>query len=279
MKLGAFQEGIAALILVCQIARATTLTSVPLPSAEGTIVGAAFSPDSKRVAIIRDATEAHASEARHTIEIADLGTGREVVRADVLVGESLYLTTVPHFAQFSPDGRYLLLATRGSDALLVLDAVSLQLVKRIELNPEMAGRKSLSGRPPLSKIVTNLAVASNAEVFAVLTDDVQTGTNEVFIGSFPTGEVVKNWGIGEGRSRSELGQTSLSLSADGLRVAVSIMPPKKDKPPQKLQQSAPLQVRHRRANKRHSHRCSSWSDRATARGQRAGVPNRCSERL
>lgn len=229
MKLRAFQEGIAALILFCQIARATTLTSVPLPSAEGTIVGAAFSPDSKRVAIIRDATETHASEARHIIEIADLGTGREVVRADVLVGESLYLTTVPHFAQFSPDGRYLLLATSGSDALFVLDAASLQLVKRIELNPEMAGRKSLSGRPPLSKRVTNLAVASNAEVFAVLTDDLQTGTNEVFIGSFPSAEIVKNWSIGEGRSQSELGQTSLSLSADGLRIAVSIMP--LNKPP------------------------------------------------
>lgn len=228
MKLRPFLGGVTALVLVCQMGRATTLTPVALPSTEGTVVGTTFSPDSKRIAIIRNATEPHASEARHLIELADLETGREIARADVLDGESLYLTTVPHLVHYSPDGRYLLLATSGSDVLFMLDATNLQVVKRIDLHPEIAGRKSLSGRPPPSKRVVNLAVASNAEVFAVLTNDLQMGTNELFIGSFPSGEIVKSWSVGEGRSQSELGQISVSLSADGQRIAVSIMPLKKN---------------------------------------------------
>ena len=47
---------------------------------------------------------------------------------------------------------------------------------------------------------------------------------EVFIGSFSSGQIVKSWSLGKGRMATQLGQVSLSLSDDGSNAVVSSLP-------------------------------------------------------
>jgi len=223
-----FLRSSLALVFASQLADgATTLKAVALPSAEGTIVGTGFSPDSTRIAIVRYVIGRDASNARHTIQMVDLKSGQEVSQADLPNVESAFMSLNAHFIIYSHDGRYLLLATRGTDVLLVLDAIKLQVVNRIALHPETQHRRSLSeeGNRNFQGVVS-LAHASNAGVFAALTHDEQLGTNEIFIGTFPSGQVIRSWTLGYGRTQTELGQTSLFLSEDGSRTIVSVVPPK-----------------------------------------------------
>jgi hypothetical protein len=60
-------------------------------------------------------------------------------------------------------------------------------------------------------------------VFGVLTHDELQG-NEVFVGSFSSGQIIKGWSLGKGRTATQLGQTALSLSEDGSRTAVTVLP-------------------------------------------------------
>lgn len=69
----------------------------------------------------------------------------------------------------------------------------------------------------------SLAVAWKAGIFGVVTHDELQG-NEVFVGSFASGQIIKSWSLGRGRTATQLGQTSLSLSDDGARIAVSVLP-------------------------------------------------------
>ena len=71
--------------------------------------------------------------------------------------------------------------------------------------------------------VVSLAVASNAAIFGLLTHD-ELQDNEIFVGSFSSGRIIKSWSLGRGRTATPLGHTSLSLSDDGLRTAVSLAP-------------------------------------------------------
>jgi hypothetical protein len=71
--------------------------------------------------------------------------------------------------------------------------------------------------------VVSLAASSRGDVFGVLTHDELQG-NEAFVGSFSSGQVIKGWSLGKGRTATQLGQTSLSLSEDGSRTAVSVLP-------------------------------------------------------
>jgi hypothetical protein len=203
------------------------LKTVALPSAEGTIVGTGFSPDSDRIAIVRYIFDRDASTARHTIQIVDLKSGHEVSQAGLPNEDSSYTAVSPHFIMYSSDGRYLLLATTGSDVLLVVDPIKLQILRRIVLHPETEHRRSISEVSRNFRGVVSLAVASNENVFGVLTHD-GLGANEIFVGSISSGQIIKGWSLGHGRTSSEMGRTSLSLSKDGSRTAVSVVPPDGD---------------------------------------------------
>jgi hypothetical protein len=220
-------QGALALVLACQVAYgAVMLKAVTLPSAEGTIVGTGFSPDSSRIAIARYIFDRDTSVARYTIQIVDLKSGHEVSQAGLPNEDSSYTAASPHFIMYSSDGRYLLLATTGSDVLLILDAIKLQVLTRIVLYPETHDRRRLSGEGNRNfQGAVRVAVASNAELFAVLTRNQQADVNEIFIGSFSSRQIIRNWILGYGRDQTELGQTSLSLSEDGSRTAVSAVPP------------------------------------------------------
>jgi len=199
------------------------MNSVALPSAEGKLVGSAFSSDSSRLAVVRNVAGSETSGQRHVLQIVDLKSGRELAHADVLNGEASYLASSAHFIAYSPDDRYLLLATSGSDVLSILDVGSLQTVKRFALHPDAESRISLGEGHRYFRGVVSLAVASKTGIFGVVTHD-ELRDNEVFIGSFASGQIIKSWSLGRGYAYTELGHISLSLSDDGIRIAVSVLP-------------------------------------------------------
>jgi WD40 repeat protein len=195
---------------------------VALPSAEGKLVGAAFSPDSSRLAIVRNVAAPGTSGQRHVLQIVELKSGQEAAHADVLDTEPADLARSAHLIEYSPDGRYLLLATKGSDVLSIIDAITLKTLKRIALHPEEDSRMSLGQRHRYFRGVVSLA-GSRGDVFGVLTHDELQG-NEVFVGLFSSGQIIKGWSLGKGRTATQLGQTSLSLSEDGSRAVVPVLP-------------------------------------------------------
>ncbi len=213
---------LACLVGVCMADAAGTLKPVAL-SKEGVIVGAAFSPDSSRLAIMRNVATPGSSGQRHVLQIMELKSGQEVAHADVLGTEAATLASNAHFITYSTDARYLLLATKGSDVLSILDAISLQSMKQIALHPEAAFRTSLGEGHRYFKGVISLAVPFKGDSFGALTHDELQG-NEVFIGSFSAGRIIKSWTLGQGRTATQLGQTSLSLGEDGSETAVSVLP-------------------------------------------------------
>jgi WD40 repeat protein len=155
------------------------------------------------------------------LEIVDLKSRKEVAHADVLDSEPDRLATA-HFIAYSSDQRYLLLATEGSDVLSIFDAITLKLLKRIVLHPKKDFHVA-PGQVHYFRGIVNIAVAANGDIFGVLTHD-ELQDNEVFVGLFSSGRLIKNWSLGRGRTGTELGQTSLSLSEDGARIAVPVLP-------------------------------------------------------
>lgn len=214
---------LACLFAVGTASTANVMKSVALPSAEGKLVGAAFSPDSSRLAAIRKLAESGASGKRHVLQIVDLKSGQVVAHADVLDAEPADLETSAHLIEYSPDGRYLLLATKGSDVLSIIDAATLQTLRSIVLHPQADARMSLGQGHRYFRGVVSLAGSANGDVFGVLTHDELQG-NEVFVGSFSSGKIIKGWSLGKGRTATQLGQTSVSLNEDGSRIAVSVLP-------------------------------------------------------
>jgi hypothetical protein len=214
-----------ALVFASQLARGDAmLKPMSLPSAEGTVVGTGFSPDSSRVAVVRYVTSQGASNGRHTIQTEDLQSGREISQADLPDEGSSYTATSAHFVAYSFDGRYILVASTGSDVLSIVDPIKLQILRRIVLHPETEPRRPLpNGGSRNFRGIVSLSVASNANVFGVLTHD-GLGMNEIFTGSISSGQIIASWSLGHGRTSAEMGRTSLSLSEDGQRVAVSILP-------------------------------------------------------
>lgn len=149
--------GVLSCLLIRMAGAAGTIKSVALPTAEGSVSGAAFSPD------------------------IELRSGQEVAHADVLRGEPADLATKAHMVVYSPDGHYLLLATKGSDVLSLIDATTLQPVKQIALHPEADSRTSVEGGHRYFRGVVSLAGSAKANVFGVLTHDELQG-NEAFVG-------------------------------------------------------------------------------------------------
>lgn len=222
-RIGMILSGVLACLVGVRVADAAgTLKPVAL-SGEGVIVGAAFSPDSSHLAIMRNVTAFSSSGQRHVLQIMELKSGQEIAHADVLGTEAATLASNAHFIAFSPDARYLLLATKGSDVLSILDATSLQPMKQIALHPEADARTSLGEGHRYFRGVISLAVPSKGSSFGALTHDELQG-NEVFIGSFSSGQIVKGWNLGQGRTATQLGQTSVSLGEDGSKTAVSVLP-------------------------------------------------------
>lgn len=202
---------------------AATLKSVPLPGTGGAVGATAFSPDSRRLAIFRHFSRNNSAGERDMIQVVDVSDNK-VVSETTLPRELSDTAPSTRFMLFSFDSRYLLVATSGRDTLLVLDAVNLQVSKQIVLHPDNQHRRSLSqsGNRYFRGIVS-VAVASNVDVFGVLTHDEQ-GINEIFVGSLSSGQVNTSWGLGHGPTYGALGRTSLSFSHNGTRVAVSLLP-------------------------------------------------------
>src|SRR5208337_2661595 len=144
---------------------ANVLKPVVLPTAENSIVGAAFSPDSSRVAIMRNVVARGASTPRHSIQIVELKSGQTVAEGDVLKAEAADLAAHAHLITYSPSGRYLLLATEGSDVLSIVDATNLQSLNRIALHPEADSRGSLGQAHPYFRGVIGLASSSKGDLF------------------------------------------------------------------------------------------------------------------
>lgn len=216
--------GILGCIFAVRIASsAVIMKHVALPSAEGSVVASAFSPDSNRIAVLRKVAVPNAAAPQYAIQIVELASGQEVTRAEVLNGEHPELATNAHFVIYSPDGRFLLLATRGSDVLSTIDSSTLQPRKRIALHPEADVRTPLGqGRRYFSGVVS-LAGSSKGDSFGVLTHGELQGS-EAFIGSFASGQITKSWNLGKGRTATQLGQVSIALNDDGLMAAVSMLP-------------------------------------------------------
>lgn len=212
----------AFLVVAGQPGMASQMKSVNLPSADGKLLGAAFSPDSSSIAIVRKVAESKTGQ-RHILQIVELRSGQVVSRTDVLGDEAADLATNEHLIGYSSDGRYLLLATRGSDLLTIIDAATLHSLKQIALHPEADARTSLGQGHRYFRGVVSLSVSAKGNVFAVLTHDEMQG-NELFIGSFSLAQIVKSWRLGGGRVATQLGQVSLSLSEDGSNAVVPLLP-------------------------------------------------------
>jgi hypothetical protein len=191
------------------------LKPVALPSADGEIAGATFSPDSARLALVRNSPVRGTPGPRYVLQILDLRTNQELAQADVLNAQPW--DTHVHI-EYSPDGRYILLAANGSDVLSIVDASSPKNVREVALNPQTNSRKALAPSHYPSGVVS-LARPSKGDLFGVLTSG-----NDVFMGSFSSGQILRTWGLGKGRSGSELGQTSLALNEDGSSLIVPLLP-------------------------------------------------------
>ncbi len=216
-RLGAISSGLAACILMVEAAgAANVLKPVVLPAGEGAIVGAAFSPDSSRLALVRRVPVAGTPRPRDILQIVDIGSGKELAHADVLTAPSTWHT----YIEYSPDGGYLLLAAEFTDVLSVVDATTLRSVKEIVLHPE-ARRDMAPGR--YAKGVIGLASPSKGDVFGVLTHD-EVRDSEVFVGSFSLGQILRRWTLGSGPVLTVFGAISLSFADDGVGLAVSARP-------------------------------------------------------
>jgi hypothetical protein len=212
--------------LVCVVTGRLTLANqvkqVNLPSINGTVVGAAFSPDSSRIAVITNVVGTE-SKHRHILQIIELNSEHEMGHADVLGDEPGDLSTNAHLIGYSSDGRYLLVCTQGSDVLVIIDSGTLDILQRILLHPKADARTRLESGHPNFRGIVSLSLSAKGNVFGVLTHDEVEG-EEVFIGSFSSAQIVSSWNLGRGRMATQLGQMSLSLSEDGSNAVVSLLP-------------------------------------------------------
>jgi hypothetical protein len=73
--------------------------------------------------------------------------------------------------------------------------------------------------------VVSLERSARGDLFGVLTNKLY-GDEEVFVGSFSSGQILKSWSLGSGRSSgSLLAAVSLSLNEDGSSLIVPVLPP------------------------------------------------------
>jgi hypothetical protein len=193
---------------------------VALPAAEGRLTGAAFSPDSNHLALVRNIAASGTSALRRVLQIIELGSGREVAHDEVLKAE--HWDSRVH-VEYSPHGTYLLLVADGSDVLSIIDASTLRTVKEVALHPETSSRKALAPSRYLRGVVA-LASPLRGDFIGAVTADALTDEHKVFIVSFSSGQILKSWGLGNGRVGSELGEISLSLSEDGSSLLVPVLP-------------------------------------------------------
>jgi len=213
---------VGCLVVVGRLGLASQMKQVDLPSSDGTTLGAAFSPDSSRIALITNAVGTETRQ-RYILQVIELKSKREMGRTEVLGDEPADLSTNAHLIGFSSDGRYLLLAARGSDVLLIIDSARLEIVRRILLHPKTDARTRLGPGHPNFKGIVSISFSVKGNVFGVLTHDEVEG-EEVFIGSFSSAQIVSSWNLGRGRMATQLGQISLSLSEDGSDTLVSLLP-------------------------------------------------------
>ena len=95
------------------------LTAVLLPDAGESVLGAAFSPNGNQLVLARQTK----------LELLDIVGEQPLVRAVVPISPSKR----SELLAYSGDGRYIAMASDGSDVLRILDAVTLRLVSSISL--------------------------------------------------------------------------------------------------------------------------------------------------
>lgn len=218
-------RAVLSVVFVCLLAihpviADTTLDPVAISPAVGRVIAAAFSPDSRHLAVVRSVGIPASSGHRLSLQLMDLRSGKEISSAEIPHGEAAELAFEQHFLSYSSDGLHLLFATEGSDVLSVIDANTLATLKQFALHfatdPRLvAGHRAFRG-------VVSVSVAANSDVFGVMRHD-ETGEDEVILGTFSSGTIVKGWKLGHVRAATQLGETALSLSGDGSRVAVSVL--------------------------------------------------------
>jgi hypothetical protein len=104
------------------------------------------------------------------LQIVEMKSGQELTECDVLSDEPVDLATNAHLISYSSDGRYRLMAARGSDVLTILDSATLRTLKRIALHPEDS-RVTLAEGHRYFRGIVSLAVSAKENVFGVLTHD------------------------------------------------------------------------------------------------------------
>ncbi len=177
----------------------------------GKVLGGAFSPDSKSLAIV---VHLKNSETQFVLRTIDL-TSMVPSAVTASFSERVELSASVHLLQYSFDGRYLLLATRGSDEIEIVEAATLHPIKRVLLHPQLDARTTNGfGHRHFFGVVSMLATSPNRNLFALLTHDELRG-DEVFVGSFSSNEIVSTWPLGTRRAETSLGQVSLAFGAHG----------------------------------------------------------------
>jgi WD40 repeat protein len=202
---------------------AVALETHSLPGAEGEIVGANFSPDGRRLAVVRHMRTGEVPV--HTVQILTLPDVREIARKSFIDGDPADLSTGPHLLRYSPDGRQLVLAAVGSELLLFLNAATLEESGRVWIHDDGEGHDILPRNGVRAHRyfhgVVDVATASQSGVFGVLTS---AGDGEVSLYSFASMRMVQRWTTGPDSLSYWASHTSLSLSADGGLTAVSVVP-------------------------------------------------------
>ena len=86
-RLTLIRFGILGWIFAVRMATASVeIKQITLPSAEGSVVASAFSPDSSRIAVLRKVGVPNAVAPQYAMQIVELASGQEVTHGEVLNG-------------------------------------------------------------------------------------------------------------------------------------------------------------------------------------------------
>ena len=204
------------------IVAATVMHSAPLQLTNGEPVGAAFSRKGGLLAVITCAASDGTRE-QYVLQTIDLNSQRILAHTDISEAIDSDQPGNAQFIDYSADGRYLVVASRGSDVLSIIDANSLRILKRVALNPRANSILTTGQAHRYFRGIISLATSSHADMLAALIH-AETSDDEICFVSFSSAKVTNRWTLGKERASTQLGQISVSLNEDGSRTAVSALP-------------------------------------------------------
>jgi hypothetical protein len=113
--------------------------------------------------------------------------------------------------------------------LSIVDANTLLTVRQFSLHQGKAAPTAPADEDRSFRGVISVVSSLKSDTFGVVTHD-ESGSDEVFVGSFSSGQIVRTWALGHVRAATRLGETSVSVNDDGSLVAVSVLPDQKRVP-------------------------------------------------